>query len=200
MALRHWEDASVVVAGTDEAGRGCLAGPVTAAAVVLPPDYVNGMLNDSKQLTVRQRNILRAEIEREAVSWAVTHNPPGRIDEINILWASVEAMQSSVGKLSVVPAMLLVDGNKFRPYAGIPYRCIVKGDATYYEIAAASVLAKTHRDELMEVMAGEYPQYCWDKNKGYPTADHRRAIEKFGPCQLHRMSFRLLNGQTALDL
>ena len=194
MALRHWEDASVVVAGTDEAGRGCLAGPVTAAAVVLPPDYVNGMLNDSKQLTVRQRNILRAEIEREAVSWAVTHNPPGRIDEINILWASVEAMQSSVGKLSVVPAMLLVDGNKFRPYAGIPYRCIVKGDATYYEIAAASVLAKTHRDELMEVMAGEYPQYCWDKNKGYPTADHRRAIEKFGPCPLHRMSFRLLNG------
>lgn len=200
MALRHWEDASVVVAGTDEAGRGCLAGPVTAAAVVLPPDYVNGMLNDSKQLTVRQRNILRAEIEREAVSWAVTHNPPGRIDEINILWASVEAMQSSVGKLSVVPAMLLVDGNKFRPYAGIPYRCIVKGDATYYEIAAASVLAKTHRDELMEVMAGEYPQYCWDKNKGYPTADHRRAIEKFGPCPLHRMSFHLLNGQTALDL
>ena len=154
MALRHWEDASVVVAGTDEAGRGCLAGPVTAAAVVLPPDYVNGMLNDSKQLTVRQRNILRAEIEREAVSWAVTHNPPGRIDEINILWASVEAMQSSVGKLSVVPAMLLVDGNKFRPYAGIPYRCIVKGDATYYEIAAASVLAKTHREELMEALAG----------------------------------------------
>ena len=200
MALRHWEDASVVVAGTDEAGRGCLAGPVTAAAVVLPPDYVNGMLNDSKQLTVRQRNILRAEIEREAVSWAVTHNPPGRIDEINILWASVEAMQSSVGKLSVVPAMLLVDGNKFRPYAGIPYRCIVKGDATYYEIAAASVLAKTHRDELMEVMAGEYPQYCWDKNKGYPTADHRRAIEKFGPCPLHRMSFRGLKGQNALDL
>ena len=193
-------DATRIEAGCDEAGRGCLAGPVFAAAVILPDDFRNDLLNDSKQLTVRQRNILRAEIEREAVSWAVTHNPPSRIDEINILWASVEAMQSSVGKLSVVPAMLLVDGNKFRPYAGIPYRCIVKGDATYYEIAAASVLAKTHRDELMEVMAGEYPQYCWDKNKGYPTADHRRAIEKFGPCPLHRMSFRLLNGQTALDL
>ena len=191
---------NLIEAGCDEAGRGCLAGAVYAAAVILPKDFKNELLNDSKQLTVRQRNILRAEIEREAVSWAVTHNPPGRIDEINILWASVEAMQSSVGKLSVVPAMLLVDGNKFRPYAGIPYRCIVKGDATYYEIAAASVLAKTHRDELMEVMAGEYPQYCWDKNKGYPTADHRRAIEKFGPCPLHRMSFRLLNGQTALDL
>lgn len=200
MALRHWEDTSAIVAGTDEAGRGCLAGPVTAAAVILPPDYRNDMLNDSKQLTVRRRNILRAEIEREAVSWAVTHNPPERIDGINILWASVEAMQLSVDKLSVVPGILLVDGNKFRPFGGIPYRCIVKGDATYYEIAAASVLAKTHRDELMEAAAGEYPQYGWSRNKGYPTADHRRAIEKYGPCPLHRMSFRLLDGQTSLEL
>ncbi|MDD4820901.1 MAG: ribonuclease HII [Flavobacteriales bacterium] len=196
MPLKHWEDPTIIVAGADEAGRGCLAGPVTAAAVILPADYHNPMLNDSKQLTVHQRDILRVEIEREAVSWAVTHISPQRIDEINILWASVEGMQQSVGKLSVTPELLLIDGNRFRPYKNIPHRCIVKGDATYYSIAAASVLAKTHRDELICTLSKEYPFYGWEKNKGYPTKEHREGIKTHGVTPWHRLTFRLSDNQT----
>ncbi|MBQ5814657.1 MAG: ribonuclease HII, partial [Flavobacteriales bacterium] len=171
-----------------------------AAAVILPPDYHNNLLNDSKQLTARTRDILRKEIEREALSWAVTHLPPARIDEINILWASVEAMQKSIDNLTITPELLLIDGNKFKPHRGIPHRCIVKGDATYYPIAAASILAKTHRDELMASLSAEYPMYLWDKNKGYPTTDHRKAIKEHGPCPHHRMSFRLTEEQLSLNL
>lgn len=199
MPLKHWEDTGVTVAGADEAGRGCLAGPVTAAAVILPSDYHNEELNDSKQLTARQREILRKDIERNAVSWAFTHISPERIDEINILWAAVEAMQQSVDKLSCTPELLLVDGNRFRAHRNIPYKCVVKGDATYYCIAAASIIAKTERDRLIEELAGKYPQYGWEKNKGYPTREHRKAISLYGPTPLHRQSFRLLEPQTALD-
>lgn len=200
MSLIHWEEKGIIVCGADEAGRGCLAGPVTAAAVILPLDYHNDLLNDSKQLTERTRDVLREEIEREAISWSVTHLPPERIDEINILWASVEAMQKSIDRLSVTPELLLIDGNRFRSHRGIPHRCIVKGDATYYPIAAASVLAKTHRDELMRSLAQDYPQYRWEKNKGYPTTDHRQAIAKYGTTPHHRMSFRLTDEQLALEL
>ena len=199
MPLKHWEDPSLTVAGTDEAGRGCLAGPVTAAAVILPSDYHNGQLNDSKQLSPRQRERLRADIERNALSWAVTHVGPQRIDSINILWASVEAMQQSVAKLDIRPDLLLVDGNRFRALPQLPHRCIVKGDATYYCIAAASVIAKTERDRLMEELAAQYPPYGWDKNKGYPTADHRAAIAACGITPWHRRSFRLGNEQQSLD-
>ena len=200
MPLIHWEEKGITVCGADEAGRGCLAGPVTAAAVILPPDYHNSLLNDSKQLTARTRDILREEIEREALSWAVTHLPPARIDEINILWASIEAMQKSIDRLTITPELLLIDGNKFKPHHGIPHHCIVKGDATYYPIAAASILAKTHRDELMASLAAEYPMYLWDKNKGYPTTDHRKAIKEHGPCPHHRMSFRLTEEQLSLNI
>lgn len=200
MPLKHWEDKNIIVAGADEAGRGCLSGPVTAAAVILPPDYHHPLLNDSKQLTQHQREILRPEIEREAVAWAVTHLPPQRIDEINILWASVEAMQMSVGKLSTRPQLLLIDGNRFRQYQDIPHRCIVKGDATYYCIAAASVLAKTYRDDVMREYATQYPNYGWEKNKGYPTKEHREGIKKYGITPLHRMTFRLTDEQTTLEL
>ena len=198
MPLKHWEDPRLVVAGTDEAGRGCLAGPVTAAAVILPADYRNDRLNDSKQLSARQREDLRRDIERNALTWAVTHIEPERIDSINILWAAVEAMQASVRKLNAKPDLLLVDGNRFRAFDRIPHRCIVKGDATYYCIAAASIIAKTERDRLMEELSTRYPQYNWAKNKGYPTADHRAAIAAYGPTPLHRRSFRLLADQTAL--
>ena len=200
MPLKHWEDPKIIVAGADEAGRGCLCGPVTAAAVILPSDYHNPMLNDSKQLTAHQRDILRIEIEREAVAWAVTDISAQRIDEINILWASVEGMQKSISKLSVVPELLLIDGNRFRPYKDIPHRCIVKGDATYYSIAAASVLAKTHRDELMSALDKEYPQYGWCRNMGYPTKEHRRAIKEYGITPYHRLTFRLTDEQTHLAL
>ena len=199
MALKHWGDASVVTAGADEAGRGCLAGPVTAAAVILPPDYHNDQLNDSKQLTEKQREALRRDIEHHAVSWAFTHIPPQRIDQINILWASVEAMQASIDRLSPTPELLLIDGNRFRAHRDIPHRCIVKGDATYYCIAAASVIAKTERDHLMEQLDEQYPGYDWKKNKGYPTAAHRRAIARLGSTPLHRLSFRLLDAQTTLE-
>lgn len=199
MPLKHWEDLALTVAGADEAGRGCLAGPVTAAAVILPADYHNGDLNDSKQLTARQREILRKDVEHNAVSWAFTHISPERIDQINILWAAVEAMQQSVDKLSCTPELLLVDGNRFRAHRNIPYKCVIKGDATYYCIAAASVIAKTERDHLMEKLAGKYPEYGWGKNKGYPTGEHRKAISLYGPTPLHRQSFRLLEPQTALD-
>lgn len=187
-----------IEAGCDEAGRGCLAGPVTAAAVILPENFSNDVLNDSKQLTERQRDALRPIIEREAVAWAVAFVSPQEIDEINILKASFLAMHRAVAALKVRPEALLIDGNRFTPYAGIPHTCIVKGDGKMMSIAAASVLAKTHRDEYMRRIATEYPQYGWEVNKGYPTKAHREAIARFGATVYHRASFRLLNQQLEL--
>lgn len=187
-----------IEAGCDEAGRGCLAGPVTAAAVILPENFSNDVLNDSKQLTERQRDALRPIIEREAVAWAVAFVSPQEIDEINILKASFLAMHRAVVALKVRPEALLIDGNRFTPYAGIPHTCIVKGDGKMMSIAAASVLAKTHRDEYMRRIATEYPQYGWEVNKGYPTKAHREAIARFGATVYHRASFRLLNQQLEL--
>lgn len=187
-----------IEAGCDEAGRGCLAGPVTAAAVILPENFSNDVLNDSKQLTERQRDALRPIIEREAVAWAVAFVSPQEIDEINILKASFLAMHRAVAALKVRPEALLIDGNRFTPYAGIPHTCIVKGDGKMMSIAAASVLAKTHRDEYMRHIATEYPQYGWEVNKGYPTKAHREAIARFGATVYHRASFRLLNQQLEL--
>ena len=176
-------------AGLDEAGRGCLAGGVFAAAVVLPEDFHHPLLNDSKQMTERARNILREIIEREAVAWAVVEVSPERIDRINILNASIEAMNIAVERLAVRPEHLLVDGNRFHTSLEIPYTCVVKGDATYANIAAASVLAKTHRDECMLRLAEEFPEYGWAKNKGYPTLEHRRAVLEHGLTPYHRRSF-----------
>ena len=176
-------------AGCDEAGRGCLAGSVFAAAVILPPDFHHPLLNDSKQMTERRRNLLREVIEREAIAWAVTEVTAERIDEINILNASIEAMNISVERLSQRPQFLAIDGNRFRTALSIPYKCIVKGDARYADIAAASVLAKTHRDEYMLRLAEEYPQYGWDRNKGYPTREHRLAIRRHGMSPYHRLTF-----------
>jgi ribonuclease HII len=191
---------NLIEAGCDEAGRGCLAGPVVAAAVILPKDYRNPLLNDSKQLTEKQRNLLRPEIEREALAWAVEMVSNQEIDRINILNASFLAMNKAVQKLTIKPEHLLIDGNRFRPMSDIPYTCIVKGDGKFLSIAAASVLSKTWRDELMEKLDAEFPVYNWRKNKGYPTFDHRAAIKKFGVTPYHRMSYRLLDEQLLLDL
>ena len=197
MKLQH-SPIEVVEAGTDEAGRGCLAGPVTAAAVILPPDFKNDLLNDSKQLTERQRNLLRPLIEKEAVAWAVVHVGPEEIDEINILNASILGMHRAIEKLDVVPQFIAVDGNRFKPYGDIPYHCQVKGDATYQNIAAASVLAKTYRDELMRELATEHPHYQWERNAGYPTKAHRDSIRAHGASPHHRKSFQLLPSQLNL--
>lgn len=178
-------------AGCDEAGRGCLAGPVYAAAVILPPDYRNPLLNDSKQLTEKQRNILRKEIENDAVAWAVEAVSNSEIDQTNILKASFHAMNLAVKRLSVAPEMLLIDGNRFYNETELPFVCIVKGDAKYQSIAAASILAKTYRDEYMTLQHSIYPMYGWDSNKGYPTKKHYAAIEQYGTCGLHRKSYRL---------
>jgi ribonuclease HII len=185
-------------AGCDEAGRGCLAGSVFAAAVILPPDFSHPLLNDSKQMTERQRNILREVVEREAVAWAVAEVAAARIDEINILRASIEGMNIAAESLKVKPGFLAIDGNRFTSRSGLPYKCIVKGDGKYANIAAASVLAKTHRDEYMMRLHEEYPQYRWDSNKGYPTKDHRLAIREFGLTPYHRLSFNHLEGQMEL--
>lgn len=187
-----------IEAGCDEAGRGCLAGPVTAAAVILPEDFHNELLNDSKQLTERQRELLRPIIEREAIAWAVAFVSPQEIDEINILRASFTAMHRAINQLTTRPEALLIDGNRFIKYQDIPHTCIVKGDGKMMSIAAASVLAKTHRDEYMQRIAQDFPQYAWDKNKGYPTPAHRAAIELHGATPHHRMSFQLLNPQLTL--
>ncbi len=176
-------------AGCDEAGRGCLAGPVFAAAVVLPPDFHDPLLNDSKQMTARSREKLRLIIEREAVAWAVEAVSAARIDEINILNASFEGMSLAVARLNPAPEFLAIDGNRFRTQLALPYRCIVKGDGKYADIAAASVLAKTHRDDYMQAIAEEYPQYGWTKNKGYPTREHRLAIREYGLTPHHRLTF-----------
>ena len=176
-------------AGCDEAGRGCLAGPVFAAAVMLPPDFSHPLLNDSKQMTARQRDLLRAIVEREALAWVVKAVSAERIDQINILNASFEGMSLAVARLDPAPAFLAIDGNRFRTRLEIPWRCIVKGDGKYADIAAASVLAKTHRDEYMLRIAEEFPQYGWAKNKGYPTREHRLAIREHGLTPHHRLTF-----------
>lgn len=178
-----------IEAGCDEAGRGPLAGPVTAAAVILPPDWNHPLLNDSKKMSEKNRNLLRKIIEQEAVAWAVEMVMPDEIDRINILNASFAAMSRAVEKLSVKPQLLLIDGNRFRSNLNIPYQCIVKGDATYTSIAAASVLAKTYRDEYMMHIADEYPLYNWKQNKGYPTREHREAVLRYGLTPYHRVSF-----------
>lgn len=179
-------------AGCDEAGRGCLAGPVVAAAVILPPDFHNTLLNDSKQLSEKQRQSLRPLIEREALAYSVAFVYEKEIDEINILKASFTAMHRAVDQLIERPEFLLIDGNRFIPYAGIPHECIVKGDGKYLSIAAASILAKTYRDEYMESLHSDFPAYNWKQNKGYPTKEHRAAIRSHGACLHHRMSFALL--------
>lgn len=187
-------------AGCDEAGRGCLAGPVFAAAVILPAGFSNPLLNDSKQLTARQRYQLRPIIEEQALAWGVGVVDNVEIDSINILKASILAMHKAVDALSVRPQHLLVDGNRFYPYKDIPHTTVVKGDATYMSIAAASILAKTYRDDFMDRIADEYPVYQWKENKGYPTAAHRAAIRQYGTSPYHRMTFNLLgDGQLSLD-
>ena len=182
----------MIEAGCDEAGRGCLAGSVYAAAVILPPDYQNPDLNDSKKLTDKKRKALREQIERDAVAWAVGIVTPEEIDQINILNASFLAMHRALDQLKVRPEAVIVDGNRFKPYQDLPYTTIVKGDGKYLAIAAASILAKTYRDDYMDALAEEYPQYDWKSNKGYPTKKHRAAIKEFGPTPYHRMSYNLL--------
>ncbi|MBR1405832.1 MAG: ribonuclease HII [Bacteroidales bacterium] len=194
ITLRNYLQAGRLEAGLDEAGRGPLAGPVYAAAVILPPDFHHPLLNDSKQMTEKARETLRPVIEREALAWAVEAVSPEEIDTLNILWASVTGMQRAVLRLSPSPDFLLVDGNKFRPfgkYGRKDYQTVVHGDATYACIAAASVLAKTWRDERMRELAKEYPQYGWDRNFGYPTAEHIEAIRRFGYTPWHRTSFHV---------
>ncbi|MDD5870517.1 MAG: ribonuclease HII [Bacteroidales bacterium] len=180
-------------AGCDEAGRGCLAGPVFAAAVILPEGYTNELLNDSKQLSEKRRDSLRPIIERDALAWAVGIVTAEEIDRINILNASILAMHRAIDALKVRPEFLLIDGNRFKPYSGIGHECIVKGDGKMMSIAAASILAKTHRDEFMKRIHEEYPQYAWNINKGYPTKAHRAAIEQYGTTPYHRLSFRLID-------
>ena len=196
--LKPYFQKNTIEAGCDEAGRGCLAGPVYAAAVILPPDYKNEMLNDSKQLSEKKRDELRAEIERDAISFCVASMDNNEIDQINILKASILSMHKAVSGLTVIPQMLLIDGNKFIPYENIPHKCIVKGDATYMSIAAASILAKTYRDEFMYKIAKEFPEYHWDENKGYPTKAHRAAIMEYGITKYHRISYKLTDTQLSL--
>ena len=190
--LKQYRTEGVIEAGCDEAGRGCLAGDVYAAAVILPPDFQNELLNDSKQLNEAQRYQLREIIEREATAWAVGIVTAEEIDKINILRASILAMHRAIDGLKVRPEHLLVDGNKFTSYPGITHNTVVKGDATYMSIAAASILAKTYRDDYMLRIAEEYPMYDWKSNKGYPTAKHRAAIREYGTTPYHRMTFNLL--------
>ena len=186
--------------GTDEAGRGCLAGPVTAAAVILPEDFKNSILNDSKQLSERKRDILKPIIEEQALNFGVAHVFQEEIDSINILNASILAMHKSIEKLIQKPEFIIVDGNKFKPLNNIPFETIIKGDGKYLSIAAASILAKTHRDIYMNQIHKEFPMYNWKKNKGYPTKEHREAIKKYGITKYHRKSFRLLPEQLKLNL
>ena len=195
MGLKSYYTKGRVEAGCDEAGRGCLAGPVTAAAVILPEGYSHPILNDSKQLTEKKRNILRIDIERDALFWAVASYSNEEIDEVNILNASFLAMHRALDQLGGKPEQILVDGNRFIPYKEIQHVCLVKGDANYLSIAAASILAKTHRDEHMLKMAEEYPGYDWESNKGYPTKKHREAIKRLGATPYHRMSFKLIPDQ-----
>ena len=199
MLASHYYEGKIE-AGCDEAGRGCLAGSVYAAAVILPPDYQNELLNDSKQLTEKRRYELREIIERDAVAWAVGIVTPEEIDKINILNASILAMHRALDQLKVRPEAIIVDGNRFKPYQKLPYTTIVKGDGKYLSIAAASILAKTYRDDYMNGLAKEYPQYDWLSNKGYPTKKHREAIKQYGITPYHRKSYNLLgDGQLNLE-
>jgi len=198
VSLKRFYQREVPEAGCDEAGRGCLAGPVFAAAVMLDPKKPIKRLDDSKKLSEAERNALRPEIEEKALAWAVASYSNQEIDKVNILKASFFSMHRALAKLSVKPELLLIDGNRFIPYPQTQHICIVKGDAKYQAIAAASILAKTHRDAFMEIIHQEFPQYNWQQNKGYPTLAHRAAIKEFGPCVHHRMTFNLLPAQISL--
>ena len=200
MLRNHYYSEYELEAGCDEAGRGCLAGSVYAAAVIFPKDYHNDELNDSKQLSAKKRYALREIVERDALAWAVGIVTPEEIDKINILNASILAMHRALDQLKVRPEAVIVDGNKFKPYHDLPYTTIVKGDGKYLSIAAASILAKTFRDDYMDRLAEEYPQYDWLSNKGYPTKKHREAIRKYGVTPYHRMSYNLLGGTGELSL
>lgn len=197
-SLLQYADPLLIEAGCDEAGRGCLAGPVYAAAVILPKDFYHPLLNDSKKLSAKQREKLRPIIEREAIAWSVVAVSPQEIDELNILRASITGMHRALDNLSVTPESILVDGNKFYKYKDIPHTCVVKGDGKYAPIAAASILAKTHRDEYMLNLAKEYPQYGWEKNMAYPTKMHRQAIAEFGVTPHHRLSYKLIDDEPTL--
>ena len=196
--LLPYMNGGVVEAGCDEAGRGCLAGAVYAAAVILPPDFRNELLNDSKKLSEKQRYALRPLIEEAALAWAVGVVTPEEIDRINILNASFLAMHRAIEQLTVTPQHLLIDGNRFKPYLGITHTCVVKGDGKYEAIAAASILAKTYRDDYMNELHEKYPLYDWKSNKGYPTKAHRAAIAQYGPSPYHRLSFQLLERQLSI--
>ncbi len=198
--LRSHYQEELTEAGCDEAGRGCYAGPVFAAAVVLPPGFFHPLLNDSKQVSADNRYLLREYIEANALAWAVARVDHDEIDRINILKASFKAMHLALDQLSLRPRLLLIDGNRFTRYKRVPHRCIVKGDALFASIAAASILAKTWRDDYMRALHAEYPHYCWDRNKGYGTKDHRDAIEKFGLSKYHRRSFNILPGGQVQEL
>jgi ribonuclease HII len=197
--LIQYFDPFLIEAGCDEAGRGCLAGPVFAAAVILPKDYINHRLNDSKKLSAKTRNTLREEIVKDAIAWAVASCSNTEIDAMNILRASITAMHRAVDQLITQPQLLLIDGNRFVPYRDIPHKTIIRGDATYMSIAAASVLAKTARDEMMEELHTRYPSYGWNKNKGYPTKTHRQGIIEHGITPYHRISFNLLETQAEIE-
>ena len=189
-----------IVAGCDEAGRGCLAGPVVAASVILPKYYKNNLIKDSKKLSKNDREILQKSIRKEAICWSIGIVNEKKIDEINILNASFLAMHKAISSLKIAPGLLLIDGNRFNSYPNINHECIIKGDAKYLSIAAASILAKTYRDNLMNKLDVKHPQYGWKDNKGYPTKKHKLAINKIGICQHHRKSFQLFNMQTKLDI
>lgn len=191
---------NLLEAGTDEAGRGCLAGPVVAAAVILPKDFENELLNDSKKLTEKQRELLRPIIEREALSYGVAFVYQGEIDKLNILRASIVAMHRAIDEMDIVPKFISVDGNKFTAYNKIPHQTHVKGDGKFMNIAAASILAKTYRDDYMKKLAQDFPNYDWENNKGYPTKKHRAGIREHGSCEHHRKTFKLLPEQLKLDL
>jgi ribonuclease HII len=198
--LKSYFKKGLIEAGCDEAGRGCLAGPVYAAAVILPPDYKNKILNDSKQISEKNRKILRVEIEKEAIAYGVGIVDHLEIDKINILNASFLAMHRAVDQLKTIPEILLIDGNRFNPYPNINHECIIKGDAKFLSIAAASILAKTYRDDFMFAAHNKHPEYAWNKNKGYPTKAHRAAIKNIGTTNIHRMTFQLLPKEIKLDL
>ncbi|MCH4824535.1 ribonuclease HII [Gramella lutea] len=197
--MLNFYNSKLTIAGTDEAGRGCLAGPVTAAAVILPPDYKNSLLNDSKVTSEKNRNLLQSHIELNSSSYGIKHIFMDEIDKINILNASILAMHGALENLKTEPDFIIVDGNKFKPFKNIDHECIVKGDGKFLSIAAASILAKTYRDAFMNKIHEEYPMYNWKKNKGYPTKEHRDAIEKFGITKYHRKSFKLLPEQLKID-
>jgi len=198
--LRNSYSKSERECGTDEAGRGCLAGPVVAAAVILPKKFKSKILNDSKIVNIKNRGVLKEIIENEAICYGVAHVDNYKIDEINILNASILAMHKSIDKLASIPEHILVDGNRFKTYKEIPHLCVIKGDGKYLNIAAASILAKTYRDEYMKQIDLEYPMYNWKKNKGYPTKEHRAAIAKYGTTKYHRQSFKLLPDQLKLEI